>query len=246
VLANDNDVDGDLLQALLGTGVSNGTLTLNLDGSFDYTPNSGFAGQDSFTYTANDGAIDSNTATVTITVTGSSLFGRWQFDDDDGNNQADDTSGNGNHGTLVNGPVFEAGQLGQALRFDGVDDYVELGALDIGGNALTIATWFNADTFLARHRDNRLVSKASSRSEQDHYWMLSTIDSGGVTRLRFRLKTDGTTSTLIAASGDISVGQWYHAAAVYDGSTMRLYLNGFRLDRRQSTRRHGSPLRRPD
>jgi hypothetical protein len=39
VLGNDSDADGDPLTAILNTGVSNGTLTLNADGSFDYTPN---------------------------------------------------------------------------------------------------------------------------------------------------------------------------------------------------------------
>ncbi len=69
VLANDNDVEGDPLTAVLVTDVSSGNLTLNTDGSFTYTPNANFFGTDSFTYTANDGTDDSNTATVTITVT---------------------------------------------------------------------------------------------------------------------------------------------------------------------------------
>jgi VCBS repeat-containing protein len=68
VLSNDIDLDGDPLNAVLVNDVSNGSLTLNSDGSFDYTPNPDFNGSDSFTYTANDGTADSNTATVTITV----------------------------------------------------------------------------------------------------------------------------------------------------------------------------------
>ncbi len=69
VLANDTDVENDLLRAILVTGPSNGTLSLGQDGSFTYTPNANFNGSDSFTYKANDGADDSNVATVTITVT---------------------------------------------------------------------------------------------------------------------------------------------------------------------------------
>ena len=69
VLANDTDADGDPLIAILQTGPTNGLLTLNSDGSFDYTPNAGFVGSDSFTYVANDGVDDSNVATVTINVT---------------------------------------------------------------------------------------------------------------------------------------------------------------------------------
>ncbi|MDP2734062.1 MAG: cadherin-like domain-containing protein, partial [Hoeflea sp.] len=43
-------------------------LVLNANGSFTYMPNANFNGSDSFTYKANDGAADSNVATVTITV----------------------------------------------------------------------------------------------------------------------------------------------------------------------------------
>ncbi|TLM66684.1 MAG: tandem-95 repeat protein, partial [Actinobacteria bacterium] len=69
VLVNDTDVDGDPLDAVLDTGVSNGTLTLNADGSFTYVPDADYNGPDSFTYHANDGTADSNVVTVDITVT---------------------------------------------------------------------------------------------------------------------------------------------------------------------------------
>jgi VCBS repeat-containing protein len=68
VLGNDTDVDGDALTALFVSGPSSGSLTLNPNGSFTYTPNAGFNGMDSFSYKANDGTVDSNTATVTINV----------------------------------------------------------------------------------------------------------------------------------------------------------------------------------
>ena len=69
VLGNDTDVDGDSLAAVLVVDVNNGILALAADGSFTYTPAIGFNGVDSFTYKANDGTLDSNIVTVTITVT---------------------------------------------------------------------------------------------------------------------------------------------------------------------------------
>jgi VCBS repeat-containing protein len=69
VLGNDTDVDGDALSARLVSGPAHGTLTLNADGSFTYTPASNYNGSDAFTYRANDGAADSVVATVTLTVT---------------------------------------------------------------------------------------------------------------------------------------------------------------------------------
>jgi len=71
VLGNDSDADGDVLSSVLVSDVSNGTLTLNADGSFSYQP--GAIGQDSFTYVANDGISDSNVATVTINVSETNL-----------------------------------------------------------------------------------------------------------------------------------------------------------------------------
>ncbi|NQT38245.1 MAG: tandem-95 repeat protein, partial [Planctomycetes bacterium] len=69
VLANDTDIDNDPLEAILDVGPANGTLQLNPDGSFVYTPDStGFLGFDTFTYLANDGTDDSNIATVSIEV----------------------------------------------------------------------------------------------------------------------------------------------------------------------------------
>jgi VCBS repeat-containing protein len=69
VLANDSDLDGDALTATRVAGPSHGTLTLNANGSFSYTPTDGYQGADSFTYRARDGKADSIVATVTITVT---------------------------------------------------------------------------------------------------------------------------------------------------------------------------------
>src|SRR5207247_1238949 len=67
VLANDTDVDGNSLTAVMVTGPGHGALTLNANGSFTYTPAADFNGTDSFTYTANPGPTHSSAATVTMT-----------------------------------------------------------------------------------------------------------------------------------------------------------------------------------
>ncbi|MFQ5433422.1 MAG: tandem-95 repeat protein [Anaerolineae bacterium] len=72
VLANDVDIDGTLDPATVTivNQPANGAAAVNLDGTITYTPNTGFVGSDTFTYTVddNDGAM-SNEATVTVTVT---------------------------------------------------------------------------------------------------------------------------------------------------------------------------------
>src|SRR5207248_2627026 len=69
VLANDSDVDGDALTAILVSSPAHGSLTLNANGSLTYAPAANYNGGDSFTYKANDGALNSNVATASLTIT---------------------------------------------------------------------------------------------------------------------------------------------------------------------------------
>jgi Bacterial Ig domain len=68
VQANDIDIHGGSLRSVLVAGPANGSLTLNSDGSFTYTPNINFRGLDTFTYADVRGGLKSNVATVTIDV----------------------------------------------------------------------------------------------------------------------------------------------------------------------------------
>ena len=69
VLFNDSDDDtSDSLTAVLDTDVTNGSLTLNSNGTFSYTHNGSQTSSDSFTYHANDGTGNSNTVTVSISI----------------------------------------------------------------------------------------------------------------------------------------------------------------------------------
>jgi VCBS repeat-containing protein len=107
VLGNDGDVDGDSLSVLLVSGPAHGTLNLNADGSFTYTPDANYNGSDSFTYKANDGAVDSNVVTVSLTI-----------------NAVNDAP------SAVAGPDAQNGEGGTAT-FDAS------GSFDIDGDALT-------------------------------------------------------------------------------------------------------------
>ena len=68
ILENDGDADGDPITSALVMAPTSGTLALSPDGSFEYTPNLDFNGEDSFIYLANDGALDSEETTVIIQV----------------------------------------------------------------------------------------------------------------------------------------------------------------------------------
>jgi large repetitive protein len=68
VLFNDADAEGDDLTAILVQDPLSGTLALEPDGSFTYTPTQDTSGVDFFIYQANDGQADSYFATVTLTI----------------------------------------------------------------------------------------------------------------------------------------------------------------------------------
>ena len=163
------------------------------------------------------------------------LVGFWSFDGPDmsqstNNVWAFDRSGQGNNGVLKNmatSTARKAGKIGQALDFDGVDDYADIGTFDVSGSGITIAAWVKADAFPPAI-DTRFISKANSITTSGTWWMLGQTNSGG-DKLRFRLKAGGSTQTLIASSGDLPINTWFHAIATYDGSTMRLYKDGIEV-----------------
>jgi VCBS repeat-containing protein len=232
VLANDSDPDGDSLTALLLTGPDNGTLDLQSDGSFVYTPDTEFFGNDSFSYQVNDGELLSSAAFVSIIV--EQLVPQdpdvlVYYPLDSVSEQATDISGYFNHGTLV-GATYD-NEVGDGSRsslgFDGFNDRVDVGNIDVTGDALTLAAWVKAESFPGNARDPRIISKASSIATDDHVFMLGTYQSGtDGTVLRGRVRVAGSTTTVVADTGMLETDTWYHAALVYDGTTVSLYLNG--------------------
>jgi hypothetical protein len=73
VLTNDSDGDDDPLSVVTVSNPANGTLVWDSNGSFEYTPTDDFTGVDTFTYSASDGELVSNAATVTIEVFGGTM-----------------------------------------------------------------------------------------------------------------------------------------------------------------------------
>ncbi|HWQ90377.1 MAG TPA: Ig-like domain-containing protein, partial [Clostridia bacterium] len=80
VLGNDNDPENLPLTAVLVSGTTNGTVILDPNGGFSYSPVFGFVGTDAFTYRASDGSISSLVATAIIAVMPG---GRWFVDNFD-------------------------------------------------------------------------------------------------------------------------------------------------------------------
>ena len=184
--------------------------------------------------------------TVCTQAQDADLLGWWKLDDGTGTVAAD-SSGNGNHGTFVGDPEWVAGKFGSALSFDGQGgERVSLGNLDVHASGISLMCWFKADTLDTPGQDPRMISKAFGGGTNDHIWMMSSSREGGEKRLRFRLKTNdgGAVTTLIGGQGSpeervIPVGEWAHAAATWDGTTMRVYINAIETG---STARGGTAV----
>ncbi len=141
------------------------------------------------------------------------LVAHWPMGEGSGTTAAD-VSPNGYDATLINGPTWADG----GIAFDGIDDYLDAGGIDVTGTAITITAWFNAtDLTQCRLADCRIISKATGVDEQDHTFMISTIRSGANTRLRFRLKppTTAADTTTTAAETTTSAA----SAAVVAATT---------------------------
>ncbi len=148
-------------------------------------------------------------------------LGYWAFDDGSGTT-ARDSSGNGNNGRLINGPVWVNGILGKALQFDGIDDYVEVphdAKLEPTTGQATVAVWINArrhtgpnnaqwQGILAKGGAPRLYNLYTQQNQTLHF---STGPSGAYI---------GSSST-----GTVPLNEWVHIAVVVDDAHL-YYLNG--------------------
>jgi len=122
VLANDTDGDGDSLTATLLRGPDHGALEFNPDGTFEYTPDPDYHGEDSFVYQASDGLFLSAPTEVSITVNAvndAPLAGDDQFEIGEGESIVDglllgndsDVEGDAFRLTTVNGAAFSPGAI---------------------------------------------------------------------------------------------------------------------------------------
>ena len=147
----------------------------------------------------------------------------WDMDEGSGA-KINDKSGNGNDGTLVNGPTWTQGKYGSALSFDGVDDYVDAGNqqnLQITG-PITITAWVKTSNVTSY---NGIVTKYYAENGKRGFALEFNPFNPTGGGLRFIISRDGT-STSIVSTNEVSINEWEHIAATYDGSTMKLYVDG--------------------
>ena len=189
----------------------------------------GLAPSTTYTYTvaafdASGNVSPQSSSVSATTVTASSgPVASYSMNQGAGNALAD-LSGNGNNGTLINGPIWVAGKNGTALSFNGSNQRVDIAdsaslRLTTG---MTLSAWIKPVVVTPAWRD--IVMKG-----QDEYYLVGTSSSnGGVPA------TGGTYTSPLYATGS-SVNDWSYLAATYDGTSLKLYVNGVQVASRNQT-----------
>ncbi len=154
----------------------------------------------------------------------SGLVGAYSFDAGSGGSAAD-SSGSANTGTL-SGPSWVPGKTGTALSFDGVNDWVTIA----DSVSLDLSTGMTIEAWVKPQGGNWRTVALKERSGGLAYALYSNTDTG-------RPSGEVRTSTSNETRGPAALpsGTWSHLAATYDGSTLRLYVNGAQVSSKSAT-----------
>lgn len=164
-----------------------------------------------------------------LAVNSAQLLAQWKFDEESGPPQ--DTSGQGRHGTLLDGPTRDSGPNGlDALRFNGTVSAMKFAAP--GPTQVTLAGWIRMDT-----PGNSIFPRMLHFPA---YYLFPGMDSSpnpdaNVKTVKFLANWSTVDGVWYSSRNVLAVGSWYHMAATYDGTKgtrelPRLYLNGQELD----------------
>jgi Concanavalin A-like lectin/glucanases superfamily len=155
------------------------------------------------------------------------LVGWWTFDGKDMSGvQAYDRSGNGNRGILTSGPVRTIGKIGQALSFDGSNDYVAVGS----ASNLNNLTKFTYSVWIKPSADAGTVGHiVTTKDIYDKYFSFYGNSGGSSNKIRSGVGTNGTSADTSTPNNTITPGKWHHVVITYDDTgdrKVRIYING--------------------
>ena len=197
------------IAAPAGTGTSYKDTGLTASTSYSYRVRA--------TDTAGDLSPYSNTASATTLAASTGLVAAYAFDEGSGATVAD-ASGNGNNGSITNATWSTAGKYGDALQFNGTSALVTIpdaASLHLT-TGMTLEAWVNPTVVDATWRD--VVYKGN-----DNFYLSGTSTNGGVPDAG--MIAGGSYGDAFGTS-KLPVSTWSFLTETYDGSTLRLYVNG--------------------
>jgi hypothetical protein len=130
-------------------------------------------------------------------------------------------SAGGLHGTMQNGASFDVGRIGRSFSFDGIDDHVLVAnAPALEPQTVSVEVWVKASY---PGGTNRYLVAKGARGEVAASYALYTGSSGGLSM--YISNESGYVESPVAGS-DVWDGNWHHVVGTYDGSFVRLYVDG--------------------
>jgi hypothetical protein len=169
-----------------------------------------------------------------LTLT-SGLVGHWTFDGANiTNGRINDISGQGNHGNssgIATSTFYAPGKIGQGVKFDGVDDYVNLGALNQteGQSQVTFSGWVY---YRSLGSMSSIIAKFDTNDNDQSEYFLGTVSGNEDASLDDFGLYMASNLRAVTTNNSIAVNTWYHLVAVYDGTQavqgdiVKLYKNG--------------------
>ena len=165
----------------------------------------------------------SQTALIHTKNADRALVGYWPMSEGGGSTTADDGVNFSNSGTLNPGAGGTnttaaqmwtgSGKIGNAINFDGTDDYVDIpNTSSLAPSALSVAFWFKTNSVSTE----QMIVGYMDESNNGYYAELLS------SKLQFAV----TTNVEINSTQNLSSNTWYHGVATYNGSNVKIYING--------------------
>ena len=148
------------------------------------------------------------------------LVARWKFDEESGATTVADNSGNDNTGDIYGATPGEVGNFGNALSFDGVNDYVNCGAAV--DNSITTGITLEAWIMPALQQSGGIISNDITNSSKKGYDFFLWYSNAVYGRLYIDL---GNGRASWAIPYPEWYNQWHHVAATWSGSVITLYVD---------------------
>ncbi len=187
-------------------------LAVAANGSLTGVPGATDGGLNTFVVRAATPSGAAHTTTLQITVGEAvGMTARYAFD-----STSNATVGTA-HGIPTGSPAYVAGKYGQALDFDGADDFVTLPHGVASSPEITFATWVNWD---GGNQWQRIFDFGNGTADN----LFLTPRSGGSNTLRFSISIGGVTQSV--ETTQLAIGQWVHVAVTLGANTGRIYVNG--------------------